>query len=281
VLYVRSDEPRQFSERQIALLEGLASQAAVTIDRARQYEKLKSTYEELERTKGLVATMIAVSWMGTVAGAWRHSVGNHMTIIADLIELIRSDLKQRVPADKIEARLAEIEEIVAEIQKIPMPPLSSEEGVESVFINRLISERVSQFRKKQGQYGVIRYETCFFTSETATVRASPEWLRRVIDVIINNAMQAMEKSPFKQLTIVTRLVNDGIEIAITDTGTGISAIVLSRLFKEPIKKQKGEKGSGLGLFLARTIVQTYRGTLEIDPTGSEGTTVLVWLPLET
>jgi GAF domain-containing protein len=54
VLYVRDNIPREFSDRQIALLEGLAGQAAVAIDRARQYDELK-------RTKGLVGARTAVS----------------------------------------------------------------------------------------------------------------------------------------------------------------------------------------------------------------------------
>jgi GAF domain-containing protein len=280
VLYVRSKKARQFSEHEVALIEALASQMAVAIDRAHQYEELKRTYEELKEIKGLVGTMTAVSWMGTVAGAWRHSVGNRATTIADLVELIRSDLKQDASLTKIETRLADIEEIAAEIQRIPMPPLSTEDGVESVFINQLVDERIGQFRKKRGRYGAIRYETRFSVDDAASVRASPEWLRRVIDVIVDNAIQAMDETHIRQLTITTCPVNDGIEITFSDTGTGVPADVRLKLFQKPIRKQKGEKGSGLGLFLARTIVQTYGGTLRIGSTGRTGTTVIIWLPLE-
>lgn len=273
VLYVHSREPCQFSERQVILLEALARLAAVAIDRARQYEELK-------HTKGLVGTITAISWMGTVAGTWRHSVGNLTATVADLVELIRFDLEQDASADKIETRLIDIEETIAEIKRIPFPPLSNEDGVESVFVDQLINERIGQFQKKKGKYGSVNFEVRHSTDNTASVRASPEWLRRVIDIVVDNAMQAMDGVRIKQLTITSHLTNGGIEISLSDTGKGISPTILSKLFKEPVKKQKGEKGSGLGLFLARAIVQTYGGTLEIASTDTTGTIVVIWLPLE-
>ena len=52
-----------------ATLELLAAHAAVAIHNARQYK-------EIQEAKAMVGNMTAVAWMGTVAGAWPHSVGN-------------------------------------------------------------------------------------------------------------------------------------------------------------------------------------------------------------
>jgi GAF domain-containing protein len=144
VLYLRDNEPRQFSDRQVALLETLASQAAVAIDRASQYEELKQTYEELKRTKGLVGARTAVAWMGMVSTAWRHTIEGHAITIQEEIQQLRSDLPQQA-LDKINRRLAKIERLTKMILDKPItPPLSEEEGVESVSINELLQERIRQ-----------------------------------------------------------------------------------------------------------------------------------------
>ena len=273
VLWVNWRVPRHLSEQEVSLLVALASQAAVAIENARQYEELK-------QTKGLVGTMTAVAWMGTVAGAWRHAIGTYTTTIEDLVKLIRSDLSQNLSAGKIEERLVDIEEVTSEIRKVPMPPLSMEAGVESVFINQLIAERIRQLQERKGRYKAVTYESDFALDDAATVRASPEWLRRLLDVLVDNAVDAMADTPIKRLTITTHPADAGVKIAVIDTGRGIPKDVLHKLFLEPVKKPKGAKGSGLGLFLARTVVQTYEGKLDIHSTGPTGTTMVVWLPVE-
>ena len=273
VLWVNWRVPRHLSEQEVSLLVALASQAAVAIENARQYEELK-------QTKGLVGTMTAVAWMGTVAGAWRHAIGTYTTTIEDLVKLIRSDLSQNLSAGKIEERLVDIEEVTSEIRKVPMPPLSMEAGVESVFINQLIAERIRQLQERKGRYKAVTYESDFALDDAATVRASPEWLRRLLDVLVDNAVDAMADTPIKRLTITTHPADAGVKIAVIDTGRGIPKDVLHKLFLEPVKKPKGAKGSGLALFLARTVVQTYEGKLDIHSTGPTGTTMVVWLPVE-
>jgi GAF domain-containing protein len=268
----RSDG-RPFTEDDAQLLRILAGQAAAIIENAR-------LYQELQTTKGRVGAMMAVAWMGTVVGAWRHAIGNYVTIIEDLTELIRLDLDGKAPLNKIHERLKEIDEVIEEIRMIPMPPLSTEEGVESVLINQLLEERIGQLQSRRGNYARVKYEMLLEASESASVRASPEWLRRVVDVLVDNAVRAMADSPNRRLRIATRCVDGSLEVAVSDTGSGIAEAVRSMLLQTPIEKPKGVKGAGLGLFLAQAILETYGGSIEVGPTGPKGTTMIIRLPLE-
>jgi GAF domain-containing protein len=268
----RSDG-RPFTEDDAQLLCILAGQAAAIIENAR-------LYQELQTTKGRVGAMTAVAWMGTVVGAWRHAIGNYVTIIEDLTQLIRLDLDSKAPPSKIRERLREIDEVIQEIRMIPMPPLSTEEGVESVLINQLLEERIGQLQSRRGNYARVKYEMLLEASESASVRASPEWLRRVVDVLVDNAVRAMADSPNRRLRIATRCVDGSLEVAVSDTGSGIAEAVRSMLLQTPIEKPKGVKGAGLGLFLAQAILETYGGSIEVGPTGPKGTTMIIRLPLE-
>ena len=267
------DEPRWFGEKEKELAAIFANHAAIAIQNAH-------SYEELKRTKGLVGARTALAWMGMVSTAWRHAIGGYATTIRDWVAVTRLDLERGAPVGKLQERLDDIEKAARKIMETPITaPLSAEEGVESVSVNTLVRERVRQLWHKEPQKSVqIRLD--FALDDTATTRAGREWLRRVLDILVDNAVEAMAESTVKQLTVATRLADGGAEIAITDTGRGIPENVLPKLFQEPIRKPKGVSGLGVGLLLAQTIVQTYGGEIRVASTGPTGTTMVIWLPIE-
>ncbi len=244
---------RSFSEDDARLLHIFAGQAAVVIENAHLYEELKQMYEELKQTKGLVGASTALAWMGMASSAWRHAVEGRAITIRDEIGLLRSDLRRAKVSKNVHERLAKIERQAQKILARPItPPLSEEEGVESVSVNRLLRERISQLWENE-PYKSGRHRFDFELDDAVTVKASPEWLRRVVDILVDNAVEAMVGTIDKQLIISTRLVNSGVEIVFTDTGKGIPDDVLPRLFKEQIKESKR---LGMGLLMALTILQT-------------------------
>jgi signal transduction histidine kinase len=116
----------------------------------------------------------------------------------------------------------------------------------------------------------------------ATIRASEEWIRRGLEIVVDNAAQAMldQASAHRQLTARTRLKNGAVEILVRDTGPGIPEGIKDRLFREPVDKPRGSRGAGIGLLLARTIFETYQGTIGVFDTGPSGTQIAIRLPVE-
>ncbi len=265
---------KPFDEDEARLLFILAGQAAAIIENAR-------LYQELDVTKGRVGAMTAVAWMGLVVSAWRHAIGNNIAVVDDLVRLIRTDIANKVSLPQIIERLNDITEVVDEIKKIPMPPLSAEEGVESVAVNQLIAERMGQLQLRKGEYARTEFISALNASDMVTIRVSREWLKRVLDTLVDNAVNAMSDGPTRKLRISTRLASTNLEVAISDTGSGMPSDVKAVLFKKPINKPKGAKGAGLGLFLAQAVLQTYGGQIELGSTGMEGTTMIMRLPIET
>ncbi len=103
--------------------------------------------------------------------------------------------------------------------------------------------------------------------------------------IINNASQAMvddttkSKEPFdKHLIIESDVVKDRLEIKIKDTGPGIKPENMKQIF-EPLYSTKGF-GVGLGLPIAKQIIEQHQGGIEIDSVPGEGTTFTLWLPIK-
>jgi signal transduction histidine kinase len=146
-------------------------------------------------------------------------------------------------------------------------------------VNDLLRERLQQLQKNEPYKSVA----CVFDSsmgDHVTVRISPEWLRRVFDILIDNAVEATSKSAIRHIAATTYLDDERVAIAVSDTGRGIPAHVRTKLFREPIQKSRGDKGMGMGLLLAQTIAQTYGGEIRVESTGPSGTTLVVRLPLE-
>ncbi len=272
VLSLECDHLNGFDRDSQDALSAFAELAVIAIQNTRRYRELKET-------RATVGNITAVAWMGLVAAAWRHSIGNMATTISDLSLLAEKDLEKGKPPEKISLRMNKIRKIVKEIQDIPMPPLSSESGIEPVNVCQLVRDRINQFRSKKERYGGIDFQLDFKNDDLLIVRASPEWLRRVLDILIDNASNALKESPLKQITTQVKLRNEGVEILVSDTGPGIPDHIRPKLFNHPIEKKKWEKGSGIGLFIANTIIQVYAGRLEIASSGPHGTTMVIWLPL--
>jgi hypothetical protein len=241
------------------------------------------TAEEGELTKinRQIGVRTAGAWVGMETVTWKHTLRTHAATIADLVALIRYDLKQNIPIEKLEARLSAIEKVVGNIQNTTTTaPLTTEEGVSSLSINDLIHERLAQLWRRE-PYNSSELQLFLASEESLIVRANPEWLKRAIDILIDNAVEAMANSLVKKLAVTTKAVVNNIEIAIEDTGGGIPQAILPHVFKEPIRKIPGDKGSGIGLLLAQTIVQVYGGDIRVGATGAWGTSMIIILPAET
>jgi two-component system, NtrC family, sensor kinase len=103
--------------------------------------------------------------------------------------------------------------------------------------------------------------------------ADNDQIRIVFANLIRNAREAMPEGG--QLTVTARAVDGGIETAVADTGVGIPADLLSRVM-EPLYSTKA-RGLGLGLAIARAIVEKNGGRLHVASEPGKGSTFTVFL----
>lgn len=100
-----------------------------------------------------------------------------------------------------------------------------------------------------------------------------EALRRVLLNLIENALQS---SPQAEVTISTRRHENHVEINVADTGSGIPAENLSRIFEPYFSTKKS--GMGLGLAIVKRIIEEHRGTIQVTSTPGKGTRFQFNLP---
>ncbi len=270
---VESDQLYGFDKNDQEALEALADHAVLAI-------QIAQTVKELRETKGLVGTRTAMAWMDMANNTWRHTVAGDASELANRVTLIRGYLKEcGVTDERIERHLTQIEQLTKSIQERPVtPPLSSEEGVAPTNLNELVIERLNQLRQNHRYEGVEMITAV--SQGKLMVSVSPEWLRRGLDILIDNAVRAvrsLESSDPTRLmvTVSTALNGRWVELRVIDRGTGIPAQVCQALFTGEAKSAKGQ---GVGLLIAQAVVETYGGKLEIAKSDLEGTEMLIRLP---
>jgi two-component system nitrogen regulation sensor histidine kinase NtrY len=111
------------------------------------------------------------------------------------------------------------------------------------------------------------------------VRADGPLLRSVLVNLIDNAAEALEDSPAREITVATHLreKSDTIEIAVADTGHGISPEDKDKLFLPHFSTK--DRGTGLGLAIAARIISEHGGSLRVEDNRPVGSRFLIELPV--
>jgi C4-dicarboxylate-specific signal transduction histidine kinase len=130
----------------------------------------------------------------------------------------------------------------------------------------------------QAGSGILGVQVEFdFDQKASVVFVNRTQIQQVITNLIRNALEAMASAKRRLLRLTTRLLDgDLVEIAVEDSGAGISAEVAMQLF-EPFVSTKRD-GMGLGLSICRSIVVAHGGELRSEPNLAGGTIFRFTLP---
>jgi two-component system sensor kinase FixL len=110
-----------------------------------------------------------------------------------------------------------------------------------------------------------------FDPRTRYVLVDKVQIQQVLVNLMRNGIEAMENSVRRELLVSTEAAEDGmVIIKVSDTGPGIDASVAPKLF-QPFNTSKAQ-GTGIGLSISRTIIESHGGKIDMDPTVREGTT---------
>jgi GAF domain-containing protein len=284
VLNVESKSRAAFSKDDEEALLALAKLVVATIQNAEQYRLLENEeqFRRYQETRKLVEASTTLAWMGMASNDWGHSVESHALAIRGTLKTMRKKFEESLhdPAlrKSLELKINRIDELAEEIRNKPVVALLSIDAAPSdASINRLIEERVGHLRGDP-KYKAVHVET-HLTDKDPLVRCSPDWIKRMLDILISNAVSAMRGSHERRLTISTMIVRNQVEIAVSDTGTGIPPDIKHKLFRQVIDNPARSEGLGIGLLMVQAIAQVYRGGARVGKTGPEGTTIYVRLPV--
>ncbi|MFH0968419.1 MAG: ATP-binding protein [Methanobacteriota archaeon] len=254
---------------------------AVELYRIRNRLELYSKHlEELveQRTRELreVQRFAVIGELATMVG---HDMRNPLQVITNMHYL----LGRKVSSMPIEE--AEI------LKKHGIPDLFARIGNETQYLNKIVSDL--QDYAREVNLKTVRVDPGKFLDDLLgsiplpdqvkvvkrfepgiEIPVDPVLLRRVMENLIINAIQAMEHGGV--LTLITKEVNGLISMTVSDTGTGIAEAAQSRIF-EPLFTTKS-KGTGFGLPVSKRLVEAHGGSIVLKQTSPTGSSFEVTLP---
>lgn len=242
-------------------------------------EREQAFYNETVAIKDQLSARTALAWTGMLSSSWLHLMSNKATAIIENVRLARVELENRpIRKTKLGEKLDSIQQLATQISNSRVtPPLSSEGGIEPVGLDEIIFEKLQQLRQRREFKSVkLIFEA---NAKDKVVRLGREWFRRVIDILIDNALDATAKKKNPLITVTTQYQGNMVEVLVADNGLGIEPAIAKRLFSSGISKESSEKGVGMGLLLAKAIIETYNGTISLKYTSLNGTCMSIILPI--
>ena len=213
--------------------------------------------------------------LGEVATGLAHEIRNPLAGIAGVIEIIGRDLPTTSPAravvKDVRQEIARINHIVTDLLQTarPHPP-----KVRKSDLNTTVEHAVMLGRQQAMAKGI---EIALHKDPSLPeVEHDSDQIHQVLLNLLLNAQQAIDSKGKIEVTVERKGPNAVIDVK--DNGRGIAPEHLPNIFR-PFYTTKGD-GTGLGLSLARRIVEDHHGRIDVTSTLGQGTTFSVVLPLQ-
>ncbi|MBL8981606.1 MAG: PAS domain-containing sensor histidine kinase, partial [Gemmatimonadetes bacterium] len=151
-------------------------------------------------------------------------------------------------------------------------------AVVQVDLAAVASETLTSFSEVAAQKGItLRHE---IAPDAPTVRMDPTAIRQVLTNLVHNAIRHTARG---SVVIFSEPGEDRVTFGVRDTGSGIAAEHLPRVFERfyrvDASRSRAEGGTGLGLAIVKHLVEAHGGTVSAESTVGTGTTFRVTLPL--
>jgi two-component system sensor histidine kinase RegB len=231
---------------------------------------------ELTEARGLAARQERLASLATMAAGAAHELSTPLgTVALAAKELERALTKHSDPELAADARL--IREQVGRCRSI-LDQMAQGAGTvgESVTpcsVAELIDETLVGIRDAPRVLREISEDV-----SAQKLQLPPRAVSQALRSLVTNAQDA---SPPTSAVVITAHVPDGhLEIVIRDRGAGIPHDVKERIGEPFFTTKAPGRGMGLGLFLARAVIEAVGGVLQIDPLAGGGTEVRVQLPMD-
>jgi two-component system OmpR family sensor kinase len=244
-----------------------------TLDAAGQAQALVGTVRDLsaqrerEREQKRFASMLNHEFrtpLSTIDGAIQRLEATH----ADADEPTRQRYRKIAGAT---------DRLIAMLDDYLSPDRMAEQGREraaSTVSPRLLLEELVAQARQAGR--PVRFDT---DPLPATVRCQPSGMRMVLKVLLDNTLRYTPAG--SEVFVTGKCVARGITLTLRDSGAGVPDSDSARIFDKGYRGSNaaGLPGSGLGLYMARSVVEVHGGTLEHANAPAGGAEFWLWLPL--
>ena len=273
----------EFAERLVKPIEALEKQTGAAKNKIRLPEAKNEADEITTLVQSFIQAQKEAAW-SDVAKRMAHEINNPLTPIQLSAERIKKRYSSVFKGEDLDFITHSTETIVNQVKVLrgmvnafgefaEEPTLT----IESFNIINVIKESVSLYSKKDNK----KIFKLSFHSEECVIQADEQKLRQVFNNLIKNALDATVDATSPIINIKTsnlKINNEAyIELTISDNGQGFEPDIVGNAF-EPYVTTK-TKGKGLGLAIAKHIIEEHMGHIELTNKKTQGASVIIILPV--
>ena len=231
---------------------------------------------EARKTQVALVQAEKLAITGRLGASLAHEINNPLQSIIGCLGLAEETLSDTVEASRYLAvareELRRVTRTIAQLRDLQS--FSESERVEPLDLNETLAQLLTLNTPRCTEQGIqVVWQPA---RRLPPLMLVPDRIRQVFLNLLLNAMDAMPEGGVLAVRTMQSRKPFGMRVTVRDTGPGIPAAILERVF-EPFYTTK-KKGLGLGLFTSRSIIERHRGTIEVHSRPGQGTTFVVWLP---
>jgi len=264
-------------------LERASLNVAVTVAALRHQGQGSGYVLVFEDLSDLLKAQKQAAWR-EVARRVAHEIKNPLTPIALSAERIQRHLDRARPDDPATMALVRscaetiggaaetVRRLVDEFSTLARFPVANPQPAN---INDIIESALSMFNGRLDGIGVHKS----LAADLPKVLADGEAIKRAVANLVDNAAESVKDAMVREIQISTILVasHDAVEIAVSDTGHGVTRELKEKLFLPYFSTKK--RGTGLGLAIVSRIVEDHHGSIRVEENHPVGARFIVELPV--
>jgi signal transduction histidine kinase/ActR/RegA family two-component response regulator len=264
---------RKFNENDLHLVSIFAESAGLAIEKASLHQELKERMNQLIETEKFKA-------VGKLISALMHDYNNFLSIIIGRAQLLSVQTRDINLSKHIEAIIkvsTQAADIIQRMNQFGMP--IPEKEFKNLDLNRLVNEAIELTKSKWNEWAKLRgikIDVDKSLAQLGQVFGNPADLREVLINMILNSIDALPKGG--KISFRTWQEEENVFLSVKDNGLGMNEEVRKKIF-EPFFSTKPEKGNGLGMTVAYSIILQHNGKIALESEEGKGTTFVIKLPL--
>jgi len=248
-----------FTAEKTGMTELLTSQAAISLENARLLEETCNAYDQLQESRENMMQMEKLSALGMLVGGVAHEINNPLMGVMNYVEFVQQKSTDEKTIKVLGQALQQIERIKNIVRNMLIYVRTNANPTATCYIAETITQTLllldGEFKKSNVQIQLNLAESlpaiCF----------SSDSLQQVLINLLLNARDALSKTSNPLINISATVNGAGLELTISDNGTGIPDAVLKRIFDPFFTTKPPGKGTGLGLSVSHRLIEEAGGSI--------------------
>ncbi len=242
----------------------------------RMSQALRRRGEELDRARSDAEAAERLAALGTLAAGTAHELNTPLGTIAILAGELAAQLDgdRRAEAEEVRKQVRRCKEIISNM----LAPHGGADGEEPQEFELAIVLQAAVQRWHEGRPGPLPQLETEPGVASAKARLPLRAFEQAIANLLDNAAEATEGRAVREVHVELLRERGELHVTVADNGVGVPEALLRRIGEPFFTTKEPGRGTGLGLYLARHVVEREGGEMSIESTEGRGTRVTLTVP---